>query len=753
MKAFAALYRALDESTSTNDKLAALEGYFAAAPPADAAWALHMLLGNRPRRIIPAPRLRAIAAQAAGIPAWLLDECYAQVGDLGETIALLVDRGGSDASDETLATTIEHRLLPLAAMDEDSQRAHLVDVWRQLDTSERFVWNKLLTGAFRVGAAEKLAIRAVARVASLPETTIAHRLMGSWTPSADRWRSLLAPDEGASDRSRPYPFCLATAIDGDPVDLGERGAWLAEWKWDGIRAQLVCRDGSTWLWSRGEELLAGRFPEIEAAASRIPDGTVLDGEILPWRAGDPVPMAFAQLQRRIQRKGVSKKLVAEVPVVFVAYDLLEHAGTDIRGVALASRRALLEDLLAQLASTFRLSPLVTGDSWHDVATVRRDARQLGAEGLMLKRADGPYLVGRKRGGWWKWKVDPYSVDAVLTAAQGGSGRRAGLFTDYTFAVWDGDTLVNFAKAYSASPRGADTGGRSSGNTVDRSDRFARWSLAWCSRSHSRDCSGRTGTRAESRCVFPGSRAGAPTSSRRTPTLSTRCDGCSMLRPELEALFTTRSWTPLPYQRTVWEAVRRGESDRACSDGTGKTWAGGAGGRRSAPAVHSRRAEGRVTGPAPPYASSGSRRSAPLPRTPRPPSASHRRDAAAMDHRDPHGDTPAARRARQRERLPTALITTPESATLLLTRDDAPTLFADVDLIVIDEWHELLASKRGVQVELLLARLRSWRPALRVWGLSATLGNIETAAAALGGLDPDGVVRPIRMIEGSTRSQW
>jgi DNA ligase-1 len=448
MKRFARLYAALDSSTGTNDKVAALEEYFRAAPPADAAWALHLLSGNRPRRVVSAPRLREWAAEASGIPLWLLEECYHQVGDLAETVALLIAGDGGASEEISLADTIEGRLLPLREMPEAEQRETLIATWRSFDTLERFVWNKLLTGAFRVGAAGKLATRAVARVAGLPETAIAHRLMGAWEPSAASWNALLSHDTASIDRSQPYPFCLASPLTNAPDTLGDRNEWIIEWKWDGIRAQLVRRDGNTWLWSRGEELLAGRFPELEVAATRIADGTVLDGEILPWLPDTPAPMPFAQLQRRIQRKTVSRGLLAEVPVVFVAYDLLEHEGRDIRDEPLQHRRAILDDLVASLPGTFRISPLVEGETWEQVTSVRSAARDLGSEGLMIKRADGAYLAGRKRGGWWKWKVDPYTVDAVLTAAQGGSGRRAGLFTDYTFAVWDGDTLVTLAKAYS-----------------------------------------------------------------------------------------------------------------------------------------------------------------------------------------------------------------------------------------------------------------------------------------------------------------
>jgi DNA ligase-1 len=449
MKAFTALYRAIDESTGTNDKLAALERYFLAAPPGDAAWALHVLTGNRPKRMIGSRTLRECAAAAAGVAPWLLDACYEQVGDIAETVALLTAgttrRTGQEGS---LQYWIEERLLSLRDLDEAGQCRALQRAWTELDASERLVWNKLLTGAFRVGVAAKLVTRAVARAAGIDEQIIAHRLMGAWSPTPDAWNALIASDSADADHSRPYPFALATALDQPPDALGAPDAWIAEWKWDGIRAQLVRRHQQAWLWSRGEELLAGRFPEIEAMATTLPEGTVLDGEILAWMPDSEVPLPFAQLQRRIQRKTVSRAMLASVPVIFVAYDLLESGGVDWRDRPLTARRAQLEAVLSETGHVFRISPMVTGDSWQARVDQRLAARAAGAEGLMLKRANAAYLTGRKRGGWWKWKVDPLSVDAVLIGAQPGSGRRAGLFTDYTFGVWDGDALIPFAKAYS-----------------------------------------------------------------------------------------------------------------------------------------------------------------------------------------------------------------------------------------------------------------------------------------------------------------
>jgi DNA ligase-1 len=447
VRSFARLYTTLDETMATGEKVAALAEYFRSAPPADAAWAVHFLIGRRPKRLVAAPKLAAWASEAAGIPPWLFEESYAAVGDLAETITLLLpDAGGSD--DRGLGYWVEQRLLPLRGQEEAVQREEMLRAWRELDRRERFVWNKLITGAFRVGVSGGLVERALSLATGVPEGAIAHRLTGGWEPTAEFFARLCAADVRDTDVSRPYPFFLAYPLD-DPVEaLGPASDWMAEWKWDGIRSQLIRRAGRTFLWSRGDELLNGRFPEVEEPAGLLPAGTVIDGELLPWVEDRPLP--FAQLQRRIGRKILTRKVLDEVPVALVAYDLLEQGGDDLRPLPLEERRRRLAALLAGTASGRRLvlSPAVQAADWSALAKARERARELGAEGLMLKRLSSGYGVGRRKGDWWKWKVEPYAVDAVLMYAQAGSGRRAGLFTDYTFGVWDGDRLVAFAKAYS-----------------------------------------------------------------------------------------------------------------------------------------------------------------------------------------------------------------------------------------------------------------------------------------------------------------
>jgi DNA ligase-1 len=445
MKQFAALFRCLDESTKTNRKIECLREYFTSASPADAAWAVYFLTGRKPKRLIRTSDLRTWAASAADIAPWLFAECHATVGDLAETIALLLDEPTS-TTNRPLYAWVEEDLLALAGREPFVQRRRIVASWHEMGYTERLVWNKMLTGEFRVGVSQTLVVRALAEVAGVPPAVVAHRLMGNWNPSAEFFRSLVAAETHDADLSRPYPFCLAYPLEERPEFLGDVSAWQAEWKWDGIRAQIIRRQGALAIWSRGEDLINERFPELASAAMRVPDGTVLDGEIVAWR-GEQV-MGFGHLQRRIGRKQLTAKMLASIPARFIAFDLLEHSGEDIRSRPLSQRRSLLEGLLPPGGSPLILSPIEPAASWGELAARREESRERHVEGLMLKLRSSPYAVGRTKGLWWKWKVDPHTVDAVLVYAQLGSGRRAGLYTDYTFALWSGDELVPFAKAYS-----------------------------------------------------------------------------------------------------------------------------------------------------------------------------------------------------------------------------------------------------------------------------------------------------------------
>src|SRR5713226_4700033 len=365
---------------------------------------------------------------------------------MAETMALLLPEPGA-STDKPLHYWVEERLLPLRNLDEAEQRDSLLWAWREMDDAQRFVWNKLITGEFRVGVSQSLVTRALAEASGVEPAVIAHRLMGDWQPTAEFVQQLQSKDSSDADLSRPYPFCLAYPLEGRVEGLGPIEQWHVEWKWDGIRSQLIRRQGRTFLWSRGEELITDRFPEIEAVGAVLAERTAIDGEVLPWKDGAPQP--FAQLQRRIGRKLLGSKILSDAPVALLAFDLLESDGADVRGQPLEWRRGRLEEIVNRAASpSLVLSPQVSAGSWEQLAKVRAEARSRGVEGFMLKRYGSPYRVGRRRGDWWKWKIDPYSVDAVLIYAQRGSGRRASLYTDYTFGIWDGDQLVPFAKAYS-----------------------------------------------------------------------------------------------------------------------------------------------------------------------------------------------------------------------------------------------------------------------------------------------------------------
>jgi DNA ligase-1 len=463
MRRFAALFDALDRTTSTNAKVDAMAAYFRDARPEDAAWAMFFLTGARLKRLLTSRRIWEWSLTRTGLEEWLLGECYSVVGDGAETIALLVEsRRAENAPDLPLSRWVEERLMLLPTLDASEQRAAVTGWWDELEGTELLLFNKMVTGELRVGVSHRLVVRAVAGFAGLDEALVAHRLSGDWRPTASAFQALIAPaSDEAPPPSRPYPFFLASPLEGRAEDLGDRSEWLVEWKWDGIRAQLIKRDGQVWLWSRGDELITERFPEIRDAGARLPDGTVLDGEVMAYREG---ALPFAVLQKRIGRKELTRRILSQAPAAFLAYDLLEQGGQDIRERALAERRGRLVEVLMRMPGRLVLSPEVAAADWEQVAVQRSRSRHQNVEGVMIKRLSSPYQVGRKRGDWWKWKIDPYSVDAVLVYAQPGHGRRANLLTDYTFAVWDkpkgeglfeaaasdgaNAELVPFAKAYS-----------------------------------------------------------------------------------------------------------------------------------------------------------------------------------------------------------------------------------------------------------------------------------------------------------------
>jgi DNA ligase-1 len=444
MKRFAQLFTELDQTTKTLSKIKALVSYFEVVADEDKLWAIALLSHRRPKRSVNTTLLSYWATELSGLPVWLFDESRHVVGDLAETITLMLPPP-KETSDYSLSYWITFiRGLETIAVEEKKER--VLWAWNRLDEMERFVFNKLITGGFRIGVSQSLMVKALAQYTGMEQSTVAHKLMGNWSPEDDQFDTLLHSEEHV-DISRPYPFYLAYALEDDVSALGDPSEWYAERKWDGIRGQIIVRDGELFVWSRGEELVTDKYPEYAVMKNLLPDGTVIDGEIMPFRDGKP--LTFNHLQTRIGRKSLSRKLLQDVPVAFIAYDVLEWNGEDIRQKPMKERRQLLEELIRNGGSVLILSQLVPFSSWEELAYERMRSRELLSEGIMLKRKNSPYRDGRRRGDWWKWKIDPHTVDAVMIYAQRGSGRRANLYTDYTLAVWDGDGhLVPFTKAYS-----------------------------------------------------------------------------------------------------------------------------------------------------------------------------------------------------------------------------------------------------------------------------------------------------------------
>jgi DNA ligase 1 len=445
MRHFSVLISRLDQSNKTSDKLDALMDFFRLADDHDKVWAIAIFSHRRPKRQVSTRQLREWCAETTGIPDWLFEESYHSVGDLAETIALLLPPS-TLKSEKNLSEWIDF-LNNLEFLAENEKKTAIMQAWNELDQTGRFVFNKIITGGFRIGVSQNLLTRALSKVLNLDKSQVAHALMGNWDPRQINFADLFDQNELTQDLSKPYPFFLAHPLESLPEELGQVSEWQAEWKWDGIRGQLIRRKGEIFLWSRGEELINEKFPELAGLAEILPDGTVIDGEIMAYREGKPLP--FSLLQTRISRKNVSKKQLLEAPAAFLAYDMLEYQGEDIRNNPLKSRRQLLENLLREFPHpSLHISPSLEKSTWNELIEIRNQSRENLAEGLMLKRLDSPYETGRKRGSWWKWKIEPLTIDGVMIYAQKGHGRRADLYSDYTFGVWDGDTLVPFAKAYS-----------------------------------------------------------------------------------------------------------------------------------------------------------------------------------------------------------------------------------------------------------------------------------------------------------------
>ncbi|GHE23291.1 ATP-dependent DNA ligase [Sphingobacterium griseoflavum] len=445
---FVHLFEAIDGSTKTSVKVAAMLAYLQTAADSDKLFAMAVLMGNKPKRPIRTADLRIWASEESRVPLWLIEESYYVVGDLAETISLILPPKARSVTTDISLRDLFDAIVALRNMAPEEQRKLVTGYWSKLEGTALFLFNKLLTGNLRVGVSRKLVVKAVAQYLGRTEPEVEHRLMGKWSPFDEDMDSLFQDDLQEGKHFLPYPFYLAYALDKDPGELGDMKDWIIEPKLDGIRGQVIVRKGELFVWSRGEDLMTDKFVEFEPLRSVLPDGTVIDGEVIPWKEGKP--MDFSVMQTRIGRKNISKNVLAAAPLVMVCYDLLEWEGRDIREWPLHKRRSQLQEILAifPVGNILKLSSAMSFDSWDLAENYRQDARKHYAEGLMIKHRDSPYEVGRKRGNWWKWKTDPMTIDGVLVYAQSGHGRRANLFTDYTFAVWDQGELVPFTKAYS-----------------------------------------------------------------------------------------------------------------------------------------------------------------------------------------------------------------------------------------------------------------------------------------------------------------
>jgi DNA ligase-1 len=446
LRRFTQLIQQLETSNKTNDKIAALVSYFSTADEKDKPFVIAMFTGKKPKRPVNTALIRAWATELSDIPAWLFAESYHSVGDLSETIALVLPPA-KHTTDRKLHEWIND-LAALPGKSDEAKKEFILHAWDSLDTQERFIFNKLISGNFRIGVSNKMLVNAISKQSDTDSNKIMHSIMGKWNPGEITYDELIAGAHVNTDNSWPYPFCLAYALEAEPASLGRTEEWQAEWKWDGIRGQIVKRNGELFIWSRGEELVTDQFPELHFLREELPDGTVIDGEILSVKDGQV--QAFSILQQRLNRKTINKSQLKDAPIGFYIYDLLEYKAADIRTEPLSERRRLLEEIVSQMSHTdvAILSPVIEFKDWEQLAEIRKGSRDNNSEGIMLKKLSSFYHSGRKRGDWWKWKINPYTVDTVMIYAQKGSGRRANHFTDYTFAVRDGENLITVAKAYS-----------------------------------------------------------------------------------------------------------------------------------------------------------------------------------------------------------------------------------------------------------------------------------------------------------------
>lgn len=445
MKDFALLINTLDSTNKTNAKVDAMVSYLQTANSSDRLWFLALFTGKRPKRPVNTNLLKQWALELTQLPEWLFVESYASVGDLGETLSLILPN--AEQTIEKSLTQWMAELIALRDLTEEEKKAYVLESWNGLNHLERFIFNKLIGGSFRIGVSKKLLINALSKYSGIDANILMHSIMGKWKIEEEDFDNLLQGTNINPDDSKPYPFCLAFPLEKDLEDLGERQNWQAEYKWDGIRGQFIKRNEEIFIWSRGEELVSEQFPEVVSALKQMNGNFVIDGEVLVVK--DNKVLNFNELQKRLNRKNIPKKMLDELPVKIFVYDILELEKEDLRNKPLVDRRILLEGLLLNSPhENVRISEILETETWTELSELREKSRENNSEGLMLKEKNSIYHAGRKKGDWWKWKVSPLTIDAVLIYAQKGSGRRSSYYTDYTFGVKNGENIVTIAKAYS-----------------------------------------------------------------------------------------------------------------------------------------------------------------------------------------------------------------------------------------------------------------------------------------------------------------
>jgi len=447
MKAFAKLISNLEQTSKEAFKVTALAQYFSNATDEDKLWTLALFTGTRPKRVVDIKALKEFAEQVYTEGEWLFEASHQIVGDMAETIAYFLPKAKRNGN-HTLSEWIS-MIRTIFNAERIDQRDAITKAWDTLRPEERFIFNKLITGGFRIDVSLKLLSKALAIVTGKDENLLAHKLNSDWHPDEVSFETLIFTENPEAEKSKPYPFHLAHTLESTVAELGDISNWQVERKWDGIRVQVIVRGNKISIWSRKGDILSSKVPELKPLAESMEDGTVLDGELICFKNGKILPIN--NLRTRFGRRNNSKKQFEESPCVFMAYDILEFKGEDIRNKDLAERRKKLEKVILQYYDEHKiilLSDIINNDNWESINSEREKSREHQVTGLVLKNKKSIYGSSRVEGDWWKWPVDPLFIDAILLYAQAGEGGSSKMYREYSFALWHGEDLVTFAKAKS-----------------------------------------------------------------------------------------------------------------------------------------------------------------------------------------------------------------------------------------------------------------------------------------------------------------